>query len=146
MSSTNHVTVSRGMPGERMKRCIRLKARVWLKKQKKKRWKALCIPHCGNNRALCTLLSTCFPFMIGVSAKCMQSRDEESAVEVDCQPLFTLGQHQLWISATFTSSIPPCVTLPALLTLPGQEIVQRRTGQRCPPSPPLVTRIEPARV
>lgn len=81
----------------------------------------------------------------------MQSCDEESGVEVDCQALFTLGQHQLWISALqpichFYQQHPTLCYTPTLLTLPGQEIAHCRSGHRRPPSRPLVMRIEPSRV
>lgn len=86
----------------------------------------------GNNRALCTLLSrltpyasTCFPFLFGVSAKCVTQEGEQGVwgagvcAEMDCQALFTLAGTSCGYQpvancqpAITPSSFPPRVTLP----------------------------------
>lgn len=96
---------------------------VWMKGLSlKKSQEALFIPRCGNNRALCTLLSpltpyvsTCFPFLFFVSAKCVtQGKSRVSwvdvCVEMGCRALFTLAS----TSCEYHANQPSHQQLPAL--------------------------------
>lgn len=89
-------------------------ASVWikapsLKKKGRKQYVYLAV---GNNRALCTLLSrltpyasTCFPFLFGVSAKCVTQEGRAGCLGGgrmcgDGLPSAVYsGRHQLWIPA-----------------------------------------------
>lgn len=115
--------------------CLCRDESVWMKGLSlKKNQEARCIPHCGNNRALCTLLSlltphvsTCFPFLFGVSAECVtQGKSRVSwvdvCVEMGCKALFTLAS----TSCGCCANQPSHQQLPALhytstpLNLPGK--------------------------
>lgn len=99
----------------------------------RKRREALCIPHCGNSRALCTLLSlltpyvsTCFPFLFGVSANCVtqgESRVSGASVcmEMGCQALFALASASCGYQpvANCQPAISPAASRPALLPHPA---------------------------
>ena len=162
-SLTNHVAINEGTSDKYPLVFLFCgDASVWIKGLSlKKRREALNTPPCGNNSALCTLLtprvSTCFPFLFGVSAKCVtqgECRVSGAGVreETGLPSAVYSGRHQLWIPACsqlptchLTSGVPPRVTLPGR----GWDSRCRISWSRrrsCRPSGLLVMRTQPLKV